>query len=83
MAQAPDKDQKIKLLPDGLQETILAKSAPMPEDAREVVGYDFSKGIDYHQLLQSFRTSGFQATNFGMAVEEINRMVRLSIINFH
>ena len=40
-------------------------------------GYDFNKGIDHHALLESFRVSGFQATNFGLAVEEINKMVRL------
>jgi hypothetical protein len=29
--------------------------------------------------LESFRVSGFQATNFGLAVEEINKMVNLLI----
>lgn len=38
-------------------------------------GYDFNNGIDYSALLASYRTSGFQATNFGKAVEEINKMV--------
>ena len=47
----------------------------------KVEGYNFSKPdqsgskVDYHDLLQSFRTSGFQATNFGLAVEQINQMV--------
>ncbi len=45
------------------------------ESAVFVSGYDFNEGIDHHKLLQSFRTSGFQATNFGRAVEEINKMV--------
>ena len=34
------------------------------------------KGVDYHALLSSYRTSGFQATNFGMAMEQITKMVR-------
>ena len=34
------------------------------------------RGVDYHALLSSYRTSGFQATNFGMAVEQITKMVR-------
>ena len=40
-----------------------------------VKGYDFNDGIDYHKLLLSYKTSGFQATNFGLAVEQINAMV--------
>ena len=52
-------------------------SEEMPADAELVKGYDFNRGIDYHALLQSYRLSGFQATNFGKAVDEINRMVRL------
>ena len=38
-------------------------------------GYDFNQGVDYHALLQSYKYSGFQATNFGLAVEEINKMI--------
>jgi deoxyhypusine synthase len=40
------------------------------------IGYDFNLGVNHHTLLQSYRTSGFQATNFGLAVEQINQMVR-------
>ena len=40
-----------------------------------MAGYDFNKGVDYHALLQSYKYSGFQATNFGLAVEEINKMI--------
>ena len=41
----------------------------------QVKGYDFNEGVDYHALLQSYKYSGFQATNFGLAVEEINKMI--------
>lgn len=41
----------------------------------KVSGYDFNQGINYHALLQTFLTTGFQATNFGLAVEQINDMV--------
>ena len=41
----------------------------------KVKGYDFNQGVDYHALLQSYKYSGFQATNFGLAVEEINKMI--------
>ena len=63
--------------PSVVQNAVLVKSDPMPaEFSREVAGYEFAPGaVDYHALLQSFRTSGFQATNFGLAVEQINEMV--------
>lgn len=38
-------------------------------------GYDWNKGIDYHALFQTYKHSGFQATNFGLAVEEIQKML--------
>lgn len=47
-----------------------------------VKGYDFnsilSNGgkVNYDELLNSFRYCGFQATNVGKAIEEINKMVR-------
>ncbi|KAJ8303715.1 hypothetical protein KUTeg_018736, partial [Tegillarca granosa] len=45
------------------------------KDVDKVEGYDFNQGINYHELLKSYRKSGFQATNFGKAVEEINKMI--------
>ena len=41
----------------------------------EVHGYDFNKGIDPFGLLQSFKTTGFQATNVAAAIDIINEMV--------
>nr|CAD7268425.1 unnamed protein product [Timema shepardi] len=37
--------------------------------------YDWNRGVNYSKLLETFRYSGFQATNFGLAVEEINKML--------
>jgi deoxyhypusine synthase len=48
----------------------------MPADAIKVQGYDFSDGADYAKILGAMRYSGFQATSFGMAVDEINRMIQ-------
>jgi deoxyhypusine synthase len=68
-------------IPNELQEAVLLRSEPMPADSVQVKGHDFSevwkegKPVDYHALLSSYRTSGFQATNFGLAVEQINLMV--------
>jgi len=63
--------------PTAALEAVLQKSESMPEGSETVQGYDFNKGVDYHALLESYRRSGFQATNFGLAVEEINRMLEM------
>lgn len=38
-------------------------------------GYDFNQGVNYHELFESYKHSGFQATNFGLAVDEITKMM--------
>jgi len=52
------------------------QSAELPLDTPKIRGYDFNKGVDYRALLQSYITTGFQASNMGLAINEINRMVR-------
>ncbi|XP_041370047.1 deoxyhypusine synthase-like isoform X2 [Gigantopelta aegis] len=54
---------------------VLVKSEPLPEGTPTVQGYDFNQGIDYHKLLGTYAQSGFQASNFGLAVKEINKMI--------
>lgn len=62
-------------VPQSVKDALLASSEPMPPGSEEVRGYDFSNGVNYHALLESYRTTGFQASNFGKAVVEINNMV--------
>lgn len=52
-----------------------------PTDGVPVKGYDFNKGVNFPELLQSLKFTGFQATNIGMAIDEINRMVRLPLLD--
>lgn len=47
-----------------------------------VSGYDFNQGINHHALLQTYLATGFQATNFGLAVEQINEMVFVCFSTF-
>jgi len=61
--------------PNIAQEAVLVASGELPVEPVEVKGYDFNEGVDYGHLLKSFITTGFQATNFALAVNEINRMV--------
>lgn len=66
--------ESVSEIPTVALHAVLKKSELFAE--KEVVkGYDFNDGLDYSALLQSYRVSGFQATNFGLAVEEINKMI--------
>ena len=64
-------------VPQVSKEAVLTRSAAIPnqESLPHVNGYDLNHGIDYHALLQTYKTTGFQATNFGLAVDQINAMV--------
>ena len=61
-------------------EAVLIQSIPVAEGTPTVCGYDFDafdeSGAQYSHLLRSLRFGGFQASNFGMAVDRINDMVR-------
>jgi len=41
----------------------------------DVKGYNFSKGTDYEKLIDSYLTTGFQATHFAKALDIINKMI--------
>jgi len=45
-------------------------------EGESVKGYDFNNGLNYEKLLDSFSTTGFQATHFSKAVEIINQMIK-------
>ena len=57
------------------------KCEPMAAGSVPIKGYDFNLGIDYEKLLQSYKQTGFQARNFGLAADEINRMVSSAFCN--
>lgn len=62
---------------------IYRQTVPIPEDTPKVRGYDFNQGVDHQALLQSFYNTGFQATSFGLAVNQINTMVGRKVFEFH
>lgn len=41
--------------------------------------YDFDNGVDFDKLFESYKTTGFQATNLGLAIDEVKKMVRSSV----
>nr|XP_023018904.1 probable deoxyhypusine synthase [Leptinotarsa decemlineata] len=58
-----------------LNDAVLKKTSNISPLKEKVSGYDWSHGLDYNKILQSYLHTGFQATNFGLAVEEINKMI--------
>jgi deoxyhypusine synthase len=62
-------------IPEKQKEAVLQHSTPMPANAIKVVGYDFNQGVNYRQLLSSYKTTGFQATNLQISMEIINEMI--------
>lgn len=70
-----------------VQEVILKKTVRSDSDPEmkglldtPVSGYDFNKGINYPALLQTYLTTGFQATSFGQAIKQIEMMVRINLV---
>src|SRR3990172_3626230 len=45
-----------------------------PKNAQTIKGYDFNKGVNYEKLLDSYFSTGFQATNLARAIEIIKEM---------
>lgn len=56
-------------------DAVLMPSTALPDDMPRIKGYDFNQGVDHHALLQSFLTTGFQASSVAHAIQEINRMI--------
>ena len=41
----------------------------------KIEGYDFDKGVDYSKIVESFYSTGFQATQLAKAIEITNEMI--------
>lgn len=44
-------------------------------EGKVIEGYDFNKGVDYGEILKSFGSMGFQASQFSKAVGIVNKMI--------
>lgn len=56
------------------KESVFMKSVKL-DDGDIVKGYDFNKGVDYHELFKSYKSIGFQANAMGKAIDIINDMI--------
>jgi len=41
---------------------------------KSIKGYDFNNGIDYEEIIKSYETTGFQATQLARAIEIVKKM---------
>jgi deoxyhypusine synthase len=57
-----------------VEENILKKSEEV--DSLSIKGYNFNSGVNYSKLIDSYLTTGFQATNLGKAIEIVKKMRR-------
>lgn len=62
-------------LPTSVNDAVLKKTTNLSFLGDKVVGYEWNQGVDYNKLLDSYLHTGFQATSFGLAVKEINKMI--------
>lgn len=56
------------------EEAILKKSEE-PKNLPVVKGYDFDEGVNFDKILNSYETTGYQATNLAKAIKIINKMI--------
>ncbi|XP_042055561.1 deoxyhypusine synthase-like [Salvia splendens] len=66
-------------LPDTVRSTVFKASESLEGTSAKIEGYDFNKGVDYHELLKSMAVTGFQASNLGDAIQLINEMLDWSL----
>lgn len=62
---------------DAVRATVFKKSESLDGEGgcTKIEGYDFNRGVDYPQLLNSLLSTGFQASNLGEAIQIVNEMV--------
>ncbi len=58
---------------DKARKNVLRESED-PENFTPIKGYDFNQGLDYSKLIDSYMTTGFQATHLAKAIEIIKQM---------
>lgn len=56
------------------RKNVLRKSYE-PKESTAIKGYDFDKELNYEELIDSYFTTGYQATNLSKAIEIINKMI--------
>ena len=62
------------------KENLLRKSSEI--SGIKIKGYDFNQGINYKEIIKSFKSSGFQASQFSEAIRITNKMIEEKVFVF-
>ena len=71
---AKEKKLNTKDTEDVARENVLFEGEEV--EGLSIKGYDFDSGVDYEKLLDSFESTGFQATHFAQAIKIIKNMIK-------
>ncbi|CRG95645.1 deoxyhypusine synthase, putative [Plasmodium gallinaceum] len=61
--------------------SVFVKSTKIPDNIDVVKGINFDKEINIHEFINHYKYMGFQATNLGIGIDEINKMIHLKYID--
>ncbi|KAG8380540.1 hypothetical protein BUALT_Bualt06G0026200 [Buddleja alternifolia] len=64
-------------LPESVRLVVFKESEQLDGLHANIEGYDFNKGVNYHELFKSMAFTGFQASNLGDAIQLVNEMALL------
>jgi deoxyhypusine synthase len=78
LAKNQEMNEKIALIVTEAFDSVMEIDAQVI-NSTQVVGYNFEKGVDYDNLFSALKTTGLQATNFALAVDEINKMIQCKL----
>lgn len=74
--QLPKPYEEQIVTPQASAQAVLGASGDVPADTPTIRGWDFAHGRDLDSIMDTMIHTGFQATSFGQAIEEVNRLVR-------
>ncbi|XAR53413.1 Deoxyhypusine synthase [Bertholletia excelsa] len=60
---------------ESVRSVVFKESETLEGSCIKIEGYDFNRGVNYHELLRSMVATGFQASNLGDAIEVVNQML--------
>ncbi|CAD2093683.1 deoxyhypusine synthase, putative [Plasmodium vinckei brucechwatti] len=61
--------------------SVFVKSTKIPEKTDVVKGINFEKKVNLHEFINQYKYMGFQATNLGIGIDEINKMIHYKFLD--
>ncbi|EUD65759.1 deoxyhypusine synthase [Plasmodium inui San Antonio 1] len=60
---------------DDAKSSVFVKSNKIPDNTDVVKGINFEKEVNLHEFVNQYKYMGFQATNLGIGIDEMNKMI--------